>query len=136
MINDIIFAVKRGVDVRIVIPKVPDKKLIYKLTKLNCAHLIKKGVMCYSYSKGFIHQKNIVCDNEFAVVGSVNLDYRSFLHQFENGVLMYGCGECEEIKKDFEEIFSVSKLITQKDIKLNLFEKIFGAFLKIIAPLL
>ena len=136
IINDLIFAVKRGVDVRIIIPSVPDKKLTYFLTKQNTNYLLKNGVKIYSYSKGFIHSKQLICDSEIAVVGSVNLDYRSFLHQFENGVILYSKNTITDIKKDFDAIFKDSKQLTKKDIKSNIFKKILFAVLKIIAPLL
>ena len=135
IINDLIFAVKRGVDVRIVIPSVPDKKITYLLTKQNAKYLLENGVKIYSYSKGFIHSKNLICD-DVCVVGSTNFDYRSFLHQFENGVVLFDCVANEEIKNDFKNIFKQSTLLKDKDLYFNFVKRIYVSILKIIAPLL
>lgn len=74
-------AAKRGVDVCIVTPGVPDKKFVFHLTRSNYSPLLKQGVKIFEYTPGFIHAKSCVCDDEYAIVGTINLDYRSlFLH--------------------------------------------------------
>ncbi|MDF2801616.1 MAG: cardiolipin synthase, partial [Anaerocolumna sp.] len=78
-------AAKRGIDVRIVTPGIPDKKIVYRLTRSNYAPLIKSGVRIYEYTPGFIHAKSYVCDDELAVVGTINMDYRSLYLHFECG---------------------------------------------------
>ncbi|MBO4262195.1 MAG: cardiolipin synthase, partial [Clostridia bacterium] len=82
-------AAKRGVDVRIIIPEVPDKKLIYILTRSFCPSLMAAGVKMYRFTEGFIHSKTFLSDGEVGVVGTVNLDYRSLVHHFECAVWMY-----------------------------------------------
>ncbi len=130
-------AVKRGVDVRIVTPGVPDKKMIYWLTQSNYQNLIEAGVKIYQYMPGFIHSKCVICDDDTATVGTINFDYRSFYHHFECGVLLYQADAIEGLKKDMEETFAVSEQITlewcrKKFVKTN----IIGPILKLFSPLL
>ena len=130
-------AAKRGVDVRIVLPGVPDKKMIYWLTQSNYQTMIQAGVKIYQYTPGFLHSKCVLCDDELATVGTINFDYRSFYHHFECGVLMYQVGAIEELKKDMEETFKLSERITlewcrDKFVKTN----IIGPILKLLSPLL
>lgn len=101
-------AAMRGVDVRIVTPHIPDKKMIFALTRSYYARLIGSGVKIFEYMPGFIHAKQAICDDDIAMVGTVNLDYRSLIHHYECGVLMYRTDCMEDIKTDFEELFSVS----------------------------
>ena len=102
-------AAMRGVDVRIVTPGIPDKKLIYRITRANYATLMKAGVRIYEYTPGFIHSKSMLCDDECAVVGTINLDYRSLYLHFENAVYFAGCEAVQALKRDCEETFAVSK---------------------------
>lgn len=130
-------AAKRGVDVRIVTPGVPDKKTIYWLTQSNYRNLIEAGVKIYQYTPGFIHAKCMLCDDEVATVGTVNFDYRSFYHHFECGVYLYKVAALNALKKDMEETFKVSESITlewcrKKFVKSNLI----GPILKLFSPLL
>lgn len=130
-------AAKRGVDVRIVTPAVPDKKTIYWLTQSNYQNLIEAGVRIYQYLPGFIHSKCVLCDDEVATVGTVNFDYRSLYHHFECGVFMYRVNALEALKKDMEETFAISELITlewcrKKFVKTN----VIGPILKLFSPLL
>lgn len=78
-------AAQKGIDVRLITPHVPDKKLILLMTRSNYRVLIQAGVKIYEYSPGFIHAKNFICDDQFAVCGTINLDYRSLVHYFECG---------------------------------------------------
>ena len=130
-------AAKRGVDVRIVTPAVPDKKTIYWLTQSNYQNLIEAGVSIYQYLPGFIHSKCVLCDDEVATVGTVNFDYRSLYHHFECGVFMYRVNALEALKEDMEETFAISELITlewcrKKFMKTN----VIGPILKLFSPLL
>ncbi|MBD5450355.1 MAG: cardiolipin synthase [Lachnospiraceae bacterium] len=130
-------AAKRGVDVRIVTPGVPDKKRIYWLTQSNYQNLIQAGVKIYQYTPGFIHSKCVLCDDEAATVGTINFDYRSFYHHFECGVFLYQADAIMELKKDMEQTFEVSEMITlewcrKKFVKTN----VIGPFLKLFSPLL
>ena len=130
-------AAKRGVDVRIVTPGTPDKKTVYWLTQSNYQSLIEAGVKIYQYTPGFIHSKCVLCDDETAVVGTINFDYRSFYHHFECGVFLYRTAMLKDLRKDMEETFAVSENITlewckKKFVKTN----VIGPFLKLFSPLL
>lgn len=107
--NALCSAAFRGVDVRIVTPHIPDKKLIFAITHSFYPYLQKRGVKIYEYTPGFIHSKQIVCDGKTAVVGTINLDYRSLVHHYECGVLLINTDSVSDIKKDFENIFECSQ---------------------------
>ena len=126
----------KGVDVRIILPKIPDKKIIYGVSKSTAQYLREKGVKIYFYSKGFIHSKTVLIDGEFAFVGTINLDYRSLSHHFENGVVTYKTTAVKDVKKDFENVFSVSEIATEKNCKVNKFTRLINAFLAAFRPLL
>ena len=103
----------RGVDIRIVTPGVPDKKAVYRMTRANYETLMKAGVKIYEYTPGFLHAKSMVSDDECAVVGTINLDYRSLYLHFENAVYFSGCEAVGALKRDCEETFAVSKLCSK-----------------------
>lgn len=107
-------AAKRGVDVRIITPGIPDKKMIYKVTRSYYAGLVKNGVRIYEYTPGFLHAKQCICDGETATVGTINLDFRSLYLHFENGAYLYGYDCIKDIQNDFEETFAVSNEVTEK----------------------
>lgn len=107
-------AVKRGVDVRIITPGIPDKKLVYRITRSYYAGLVRNGVRIYEYTPGFIHAKQCVCDDEVATVGTINMDYRSLYLHFENGVYLYGSSAVGAVKADFEETFPVCREVTKE----------------------
>ena len=130
-------AAKRGVDVRIVTPGTPDKKMIYWLTQSNYQNLIEAGVKIYQYTPGFIHSKCVLCDDEIAAVGTINFDYRSFYHHFECGIFLYHADAVMELKQDMKATFLVSEEITidwcrKKFMKMN----VIGPLLKLFSPLL
>lgn len=132
------FAAERGVDVKIVLPAIPDKKIVYSIAYTHYKNLLTSGVKIYHYTPGFIHQKTAVMDGSAAVLGTINLDYRSLYHHFENGVLLYGTELVAPMEKDFEEIIELSKEITLVNMKeeVQLYRKILGPLNKIVAPLL
>lgn len=111
--RELSLAAKRGVDVRIITPGIPDKKTVYKLTRSYYAGLARNGVRIYEYTPGFLHAKQCVCDDETAVIGTINLDYRSLYLHFENGVLLYDCGAVKDMKQDFENMFPVCREVTE-----------------------
>ncbi len=131
----LILAARRGVDVRIITPHIPDKKIPFALTRSNYMALIEGGVKIYEYIPGFIHAKLMLADDEVATVGTVNLDYRSFLFHYEDGVLMYKTKAVEGIKKDFEETFEKSALQTREDAKRSVVWRWICELAKIFAPL-
>ena len=114
MNRELCMAAKRGIDVRIITPGIPDKKLVYKITRSYYAPLAAAGVRIYEYTPGFIHAKQCVCDDELAVIGTINLDYRSLYLHFENGVLMYKTKVVSDMAADFENTFSVCEEVTDR----------------------
>ena len=96
-------AAKSGVDVKIMTPGIPDKKMVFLLTQSYYEQLVSAGVEIYEYQPGFLHAKSFVCDDEVGVVGTINLDYRSLYLHFEDGVWMYRNKVVGDIRKDFEE---------------------------------
>ncbi len=107
-------AAKRGVDVRIITPGIPDKKPIYQVTRSYYQGLVQAGVRIFEYSPGFLHAKQCVCDGEAAVIGTINLDYRSLYLHFENGIFLYNCPAIADMKKDFDTLFEISKEVTKE----------------------
>lgn len=128
-------AAKRGVDVRIVTPGIPDKKIIYRLTQSNYEPFIKAGAKIYEYSPGFLHGKSFVCDDEIGVVGTINMDFRSLYLHFECGVFMYKTQAVLDLKKDSLETISQSRLVTIEDTKKYFFTRFFDAILRLVSPL-
>jgi cardiolipin synthase len=124
------------VDVRIVTPGVPDKKLVYRLTRANYELLIKAGVKVYEYTPGFIHAKSMLCDGEYAVVGTINLDYRSLYLHFEDGVYFSNCSAVADLKRDCEATFALSKLCTNENMKRSLVGRFIDSLLRIFETLL
>lgn len=130
-------AAKRGVDVKIITPGIPDKKIIYKVTRDSYGSLIKAGVKIFEYQKGFIHAKTIVVDDEAAVVGTINFDYRSLVHHFECGCFMIKTSCINDIKADFLDTLSESKIPPKKAyITKNILKRIYLGILKFFAPLM
>lgn len=131
-------AAKSGVDVRIVTPGIPDKKMVFLLTRSHYMHLLEHGVKIYEYTPGFLHAKCFVCDDEYATVGSINLDYRSLYLHFECGVFLYQAPAVAQVYEDMQETFAVSREIFLKDCqrKHPLGMRMLHAFLRLIAPLL
>jgi len=134
MLNAMYNAIKRGVKISILIPKKPDKKSIYALTKYNAYKLYKKGAKIYTYSKGFNHAKLIVVDSIIGSCGTVNFDYRSFIHNFEDGVLMYDSKAVIDIKKDLDSCFTEENIMSEKQLKTNAFKSLLISLLSIFSP--
>ena len=114
MKRELILAALRGVDVRIITPGIPDKKIVYKMTRSFYGELIDSGVKIFEYSPGFIHAKQVLADGKLATVGTVNMDFRSFHHNFENGVLMYNTNALKDIQNDFNDLFKICENVTEK----------------------
>ena len=117
LINALILAAKRGVDVRIITPGIPDKKLVFKVTRSYYRQLIGGGVKIYEYTPGFVHGKVFVSDDRIATVGTINLDYRSLYLHFENGTYLFGAKEVTEIRDDFLAAAAVSHRVDPEEIK-------------------
>lgn len=105
-------AASSGVDVRIITPGIPDKKLIFSVTRSYYARLAAGGVQIYEYTPGFIHAKQFVADDKAAAVGTINLDYRSLYLHFENGCWFCGCQAVQDVRADFEALFPQCENVT------------------------
>lgn len=137
MLTTLCNAAKCGVDVRIVTPGIPDKKLVYLLTQADYRRLIENGVRIYQYTPGFLHAKSFVCDDTIATVGSINMDYRSLYLHFECGVFLYRCKAVEQVKADTLETMAQSEEITLEFCKnRRWYIRLLQSFLRLIAPLL
>lgn len=130
-------AALRGVDVRIITPGIPDKKIVNIITKNSYGPLIKAGVKIYEYTPGFIHAKSMIADDNSAIIGTINLDYRSLVHHFECGCLIINNPVIQDIKEDFLKTQELSQMPSKKvyDSKHLLF-KLFVCVLKLFAPLM
>ncbi len=106
-------AAKRGVDVRIITPGIPDKKIVYSVTRSFYHGLVRNGVKIYEWTPGFSHAKMSVADDKMATCGTINLDYRSLYHHFENGCFLYGGKAVEDIKADFDKTFGECREVTE-----------------------
>ena len=132
----LINAAKRGVDVRIITPGIPDKKIVFRVTRSYYQTLIKHGIRIYEYTPGFIHAKNFLVDDKCATVGTINLDYRSLYLHFENGIYLYNNKILKDIKEDFLATVEKSHEITLDEVVTGKFMGWFEAILRVIAPLL
>lgn len=131
------FASERGVDVSIILPGIPDKKGAWALAKTHYKALISSGVKLYEYSVGFVHSKVFVADSREAVVGTINLDYRSLYHHFECATYFAYSSPIAEIEKDFHYTLDKCVRVTPETIKKEkLHIKALGVLLKAIAPLM
>lgn len=129
-------AALRGVDVRIIVPHIPDKKLVFGMTQSFYHRLMAAGVRIYEYEPGFVHAKSYLADDNQAMIGTINLDYRSLVHHFENGVWMYDCESIKDLKSDMEDTLSKSIEVTPKMLKTNLLQRFIRAVVRIFAPML
>lgn len=131
------YAAERGVDVRLILPGIPDKKIAYSLAKSYYKYLVEAGVKIYEYTPGFVHAKVFVSDGEKAVVGTINLDYRSLYHHFECATYMYKTSCIADIEKDFADTLSKCRRVTPETIKNEkIFYKLTGSVMRIAAPLM
>ena len=129
-------AARKGVDVRLITPHIPDKKLVFLMTRSNYAALLDDGVKIYEYTPGFIHAKNFVCDDRFAVCGTINLDYRSLVHHFECGVWMYRADCIPDLKADFLATQELSHPVAMEEARLRGLASLSASVLKVFSPLL
>ncbi len=129
-------AALRGVDVRIILPHIPDKKLVFTMSRSFYNRLMGAGVKIYEYAPGFIHSKSYISDDKYAMIGTVNLDYRSLVHHFENGVWLYNCECIADIKSDINITFEKSIEITKNMLKTDIVTRFIRAVVRIFAPML
>lgn len=128
-------AAMRGVDVHLIVPGIPDKKAVYAVAKSNFRFLINAGVHVHIYKPGFNHMKSAIADDELAFVGTINFDFRSLVHHFECGTVLYKCSCMKDIRADFDQMVSVSEEVPT-NYKLKLGTRWFCSIVKLITPLL
>ena len=114
MTHALTLAAKRGVDVRIITPGIPDKKMVYSVTRSFYHNLVKHGVRIYEWTPGFCHAKMSVADDKMATCGTINLDYRRLYHHFENGCFLADCDAVLEIRDDLIRTMGESREVTEQ----------------------
>lgn len=130
-------AAKNGVDVRIIVPHVPDKKSVFLVTQANYLPLLEAGVKIYEYTPGFVHGKMMISDDKMAVLGTINMDYRSYYLHYECGVCFYGTSTIMDMKKDYEDTLLKSEEITLKQMKsLPVWKRMLMGLLSLFSPLI
>lgn len=130
-------AARRGVDIKIITPGVPDKWIIHAMTQSYYPVLMDAGIEIYEYVPGFIHSKSFVSDDELAVIGTINLDYRSLYHHYENAVWIYKSDVIKDMKDDFVKTKNKCDLMDKEKYKKTpLYKRLAGAIAKIFAPLM
>jgi len=138
--NDMCLALEnaaiKGIDVRIIVPHIPDKKIVFEMTKTFYERLMKAGVKIYEYEKGFVHAKCYLVDDEIGMVGTINMDYRSLVHHFENGVWMYKCEAIAQLKSDILETMEKSVEVSACITRARPLVRLFRSIVRIFAPLL
>ena len=131
------YAAERGVDVSLILPGIPDKKIPYALAKTHYGSLMASGVKIYEYTPGFVHAKVFVSDDCKAVVGTINMDYRSLYHHFECAAYLYKTDCIPDIERDFQETLTQCQLVTRDTLRKEPFaRKMTGIIMKAIAPLM
>ena len=134
--TDLENAALRGVDVRIIVPHIPDKKPVFGMTQSFYHRLMAAGVKIYEYEPGFVHAKSYLVDDNQAMIGTINLDYRSLVHHFENGVWMYDCELIKNLKADMEDTLNKSIEVTNEMLRTNLLQRFIRAVARIFAPMM
>jgi cardiolipin synthase len=131
------YAAERGVDVCLILPGIPDKKIPYALAKTHYPSLLASGVKIYEYTPGFVHAKVFVSDDCKAVVGTINMDYRSLYHHFECAAYLYESACIPAIEADFQKTLSLCRPVTKETLRREpLTRRITGIVMKAIAPLM
>lgn len=136
MMHALELAAKRGVDVRIVTPHVPDKKLVFMLTQQSYEQLLKSGVKIYEYTPGFIHAKQMICDDDKAIIGTINLDYRSLVHNFECATYLYKDPTILTMKDEYNDLLEDCDEIDLKKCKVKWYVSLLRKTLSFFSPVL
>lgn len=129
-------AAKRGVDVRLILPGIPDKKLVFRLSRSYYLPLLRAGVRIYEFTPGFLHAKCYVSDDRVAVVGSINMDYRSLFLHFECGTLLFHNSQIAALRKDVERTLLQCREIQRSDCRTNLPGTALDSVLRLLSPLM
>lgn len=128
-------AALKGVDVRIVTPHIPDKKIVFGMTRSSYKYLMEAGVKIYEYTPGFIHSKQMLVDETIAFVGTINYDYRSLIHHYECGAVVIDNNCSQSIKKDFINLFKKSNKQSLETLKISKFTQFINSILSMFRPL-
>lgn len=128
-------AAKRGVDVRLIVPGIPDKKMVYSMTKSYYGSLIEAGVRICKYTKGFVHAKGFVCDDIIACAGTINLDFRSLYHHFECGCVFYKTDVVRMMKEDMLKTLEECETVTEYMRFKGVVGRTYHAIVRLLAPL-
>ena len=136
MMTTLCLAAKSGVRVQIVTPHIPDKWYVHEVTRANYPQLLEAGVEIYEYTPGFIHSKIAVADGKYAVIGTVNFDFRSFYLHYECGVWLCGAGAIGSMEEDFERILAQSQRISPEECRLPWYRAAVRSFLQLFSPLM
>ncbi|MEG2306285.1 MAG: cardiolipin synthase [Erysipelotrichaceae bacterium] len=132
----LMLAAKNGVDVRILVPHIPDKWYVFALTRSNYKDLIDSGVKVYEYTPGFVHAKTFVMDDKMAIVGTVNMDFRSYYLHYECGVWFYKSKVVMDLKKDYLKTLTLSQEMSMEDcLKVKLPTRMLRAVLNLFSPM-
>lgn len=137
MVDALCFAAHRGADVKLILPHIPDKKYAYMLARTYYKELIKEGVEIYEYKPGFVHAKVFTSDDSKAVVGTINLDYRSLYLHFECAAYIFGNPVVYDIEEDFENTLAECEYITLENCRnYSRIKLATGRALRLVAPLM
>ncbi len=137
MITALTFAAKRGVDVKIIMPHIPDKAYAFMLAKTYYGGLLEAGVQIYEYTPGFVHAKVFTCDDCRGVVGTINMDYRSLYLHFECAAYFYQVPEIARMEEDFQKTLAKCQKVTMQDVaSRSIWNKFGGRLLRLFAPLM
>ena len=136
MLDALKSAAKRGVDVRLILPGIPDKKLVFRLSRSYYLPLLRAGVRIYEFTPGFLHAKCYVSDDRVAVVGSINMDYRSLFLHFECGTLLFHNSQIAALRKDVEHTLPQCREIMRSDCRTNLPGTALDSVLRLLSPLM
>lgn len=137
LLSTLEYVAECGVEVIIIMPHIPDKWYAFAVARTYYETLMKAGVQIYEYTPGFVHAKVFVSDNDTATVGTINLDYRSLYHHFECGTFIYNNPVVWDVENDFQTTLKKCHRVTKEDLKKrNIFERIAGRVLRLIAPLM
>ncbi len=127
-------AARRGVDVRIIMPGIPDKKVIFRMARAYYPQLLAAGVRIFEYTPGFMHAKACMMDDKFCAMGTVNLDYRSLFLNFENNTLFYRSSILQDLKADYEHTLTMCREVKYADLRKGVITWMIDSFLRIISP--
>jgi len=137
MMQALKFAAKRGVDVKIILPHIPDKPYAFWLAGTYYRELLGAGVKIYEYTPGFVHSKMSISDDKRAIIGTINHDYRSLYLHYECAAYLVDVPQIKDMESDFVHTLSLCEEVTEDTIKnRSLVTRILGRVIRLIAPLL